>query len=82
MAVIEFEEALNVRTIPSYFADVVKSSDYNDDIVVKFPENTHVDLAGLQILLSMKKEVEKNGKSFQVEGLEDTLLEYFGQIVE
>ncbi len=82
MAVIEFEEALNVRTIPSYFADVVKSSNYNDDIIVKFPENTHIDLAGLQILLSMKKEVEKNGKTFKVEGLEDTLLGYFEVVVE
>ncbi len=82
MATIEFAESLNVRTIPSYFANVVKSSDYNDDIIVKFPEGTNVDLAGLQILFSMKKEVEKNGKSFKVEGLEATLLSYFELVVE
>ena len=76
MAKIEFDGSLNVRTISSYFSSIIKTANYDEDMVVTFPDDTNIDLAALQILIAMKKEVEKNGKTFKVQGLEKTIESY------
>ena len=62
MSVMEIDDNLNVRTMGKYFKNVFKAANYNEDITVKFPEGAHVDLAGLQILYAVKKELDKNMK--------------------
>ncbi len=74
---VELDDSLNVRTMASVFNSVIKKADYTDDITVRFAEDCSIDLAGFQVLVSMKKELEKNGKSLIVLGLDNSnLLEY------
>ena len=76
MSVMEIDDNLNVRTMGKYFKNVFKAANYNEDITVKFPEGAHVDLAGLQILYAVKKELDKNQKKLIVEGLDNLFIEY------
>ncbi len=78
MSVIEINDNLNIRTMSKYFKNVIKGADYNDDITVKFncDGDAHVDLAGLQILYSLKKELAKNQKKLIVEGMDKLFLDY------
>lgn len=76
MSIMEIDDNLNVRTMGKYFKNVFKAANYNEDITVKFPEGAHVDLAGLQILYAVKKELDKNQKKLIVEGLDNLFIEY------
>ena len=78
MSVIEINDNLNIRTMSKYFKNVIKSANYNEDITVKFncEGPAHVDLAGLQILYAMKKELAKNQKKLIVEGMDNLFVEY------
>lgn len=76
MATIKFDESLNIKTLNKYFKKNIKGADYSKDITVSFTKDSSVDLAGLQILVAMKKELEKNGKKLKVDGLSDTLKSY------
>lgn len=76
MSVIEIGENLNIRTMSKYFKNVIKAANYNEDTTIKFPEGSHLDLAGLQILYSIKKELDKNQKKLIVEGLDNSFIEY------
>ena len=78
MSVIEINDNLNIRTMSKYFKNVIKSADYNDDLTIKFncDGDAHVDLAGLQILYAMKKELAKNQKTLIVEGMDNLFVEY------
>lgn len=82
MSLIEINDSLNIRTMGKYFKNVIKSANYNDDITVKFNTegDAHVDLAGLQILYSMKKELAKNQKTLIVEGMDNLFVEYLNII--
>ena len=42
--------------------------------------DAHVDLAGLQILYAMKKELAKNQKNLIVEGMDNLFVEYLNII--
>ncbi|MEI0531356.1 anti-anti-sigma factor [Brachyspira pilosicoli] len=76
MSVIEIDENLNIRTMSKYFKNTIKAANYNEDTTIKFPEDSHLDLAGLQILYSIKKELDKNQKKLIVEGLDKSFIEY------
>lgn len=76
MPIIEIEENLNVRTMGKYFKNVIKEANYNEDTTIKFAEGSNVDLAGIQILYSIKKELDKNQKKLIVEGLDNLFIEY------
>lgn len=76
MADIKINESFNVRTLSTYFESVIKKADYKEDINIEFPENTYIDLAGLQILVAMKKELEANGKNLTVVGVEESVIKY------
>lgn len=76
MSVIEIDDNLNVRTMGKYFKNVLKTANYNEDTTIKFTEGSTVDLAGLQILYAIKKELDKNQKNFIVEGLDNLFIEY------
>lgn len=76
MSVIEIDDNLNVRTMGKYFKNVLKAANYNEDTTIKFTEGSTVDLAGLQILYAIKKELDKNQKKFIVEGLDNLFIEY------
>ncbi len=82
MSVIEISDNLNIRTMSKYFKNVIKSADYNDDITIKFncEGDAHVDLAGLQILYAMKKELAKNQKNLIVEGMDKLFVDYLNII--
>ncbi|WP_300367593.1 anti-anti-sigma factor [Brachyspira sp.] len=82
MSVLEINDNLNIRTMSKYFKNVIKNADYNNDITVKFncDGDAHVDLAGLQILYAMKKELAKNGKNLIVEGMDNLFNEYLNII--
>lgn len=77
MSEIEFTESLNVRSVAKYFNPVIKKADFSDDIKVIFKDGASIDLAGLQILFAMRKELESNDKTLVIEGLSDEVLEYF-----
>ncbi len=77
MSQLEFNESLNVRSVAKYFNPVIKKSNFSDDVKVVFTDGATIDLAGFQILFSMKKELENNNKTLTIEGLPDTILEYF-----
>ena len=76
MATLEINDNLNIRTMGKYFKNTFKSADYNDDITIKFPAESTLDLAGLQILYAVKKELAKNSKELIVEGLDNLFIEY------
>ena len=76
MSVIDIDDNLNVRTMSKYFKNVLKAANYNEDTIIKFPEGSHLDLAGLQILYAIKKELDKNQKKLIVEGLDNLFIEY------
>ncbi|WP_295154058.1 anti-anti-sigma factor [uncultured Brachyspira sp.] len=78
MSVLEINDNLNIRTMSKYFKNVIKSADYNDDMTIKFncEGDAHVDLAGLQILYAVKKELAKNGKNLIVEGMNNLFDDY------
>lgn len=76
MSVIEINDNLNIRTMSKYFNNVIKNANYNDDITIKFPGDSSLDLAGLQILYAIKKELAKNSKQLIVEGLDNLFMEY------
>lgn len=82
MSVIEISDNLNIRTMSKYFKNVIKSANYNDDITIKFncDGEAHVDLAGLQILYAMKKELAKNQKNLIVEGMDNLFQDYLNII--
>lgn len=73
---LNIDDNLNIRTVGKYFKNIIKSSDYNDDITIKFPGESTLDLVGLQILYAIKKELDKNEKQLIVEGLDDLFVEY------
>lgn len=77
MALIEFTESLNIRSLSKYFNPVIKKADYSEDIKVVFHDGSTIDLAGFQILYAMSKELKINGRKLVVEGLSDTTLKYF-----
>ena len=77
MSVIEFSESFDVRSLSKYFTPVVKKSDYSEDIKVIFYDGATVDLAGIQVLYAMSKELTSNGKKLVIDGLPDKALEYF-----
>lgn len=76
MANIKINESFNVRTLSAYFESVIKKANYKEDITIEFPENTYLDLAGLQILVAMKKELDANGKNLTVVGAEESVIKY------
>ena len=78
MSIIEINDNLNIRTMSKYFKNVIKSADYNEDMTIKFNTegDAHVDLAGLQILYAIKKELAKNQKNLIVEGMDNLFVEY------
>lgn len=76
MTTLEFSDSLNTRTMAKYFKNTIKKADYSDDLEVKFPEDSNVDLAGFQILYAIKKELEKNGKKLTISGLNNLFVEY------
>lgn len=79
MTTVAFSESLTTRTLNKYFKSSIKSADYTDDIKVIFDKNTSIDLAGMQILYAMKKELESNGKSLIIEGLPELFLDYINK---
>lgn len=76
MTTLEINESLNTRTLSKYFKNSIKKANYLDDLHVKFPADSNVDLAGLQILYAMKKELIKNNKNLTIEGLNNLFIEY------
>ena len=82
MSVIEINDNLNIRTMSKYFKNVIKSANYTEDMTIKFncEESAHVDLAGLQILYAVKKELAKNQKKLIVEGMDNLFVEYLNII--
>ena len=77
MSVIEFSESFDVRSLSKYFNPVVKKSDYSEDIKVIFHDGATADLAGIQVLYAMSKELASNGKELIIDGLPNKALEYF-----
>jgi len=77
MSVIEFTESFNVRSLSKFFNPVVKQADYSEDMKVIFHDGATVDLAGIQVLCAMSKELSSNGKELVIDGLPDKALEYF-----
>ena len=76
MTTLEINDNLNIRTMGKYFKNTFKSANYNDDITIEFPPESNLDLAGLQILYAIKKELAKNGKELTVNGLDSLFIEY------
>lgn len=69
MAEVKIENALTVKTLRDTFEHTIKTLDYTEDITVTLCEGCELDLAGIQILLSMKKTAEQNGKNVRFQGV-------------
>lgn len=76
MATLIINDNLNVRTMGKYFKNTFKSADYSDNVTIEFPNESTLDLAGLQILYAIKKELNKNGKNLTINGLDNLFIEY------
>lgn len=72
MTEVNLEKGISIRNLHKVFEEQIKPADYTDDVVVKMPEGFQPDLAGVQVLISMKKTAAKNGKTVSFEGIAES----------
>ncbi|MEK6796118.1 MAG: STAS domain-containing protein [Spirochaetota bacterium] len=75
MEIVDIKMPLTMATLPDIMEERISRVTYDKDVVVRLSGD--VDLLGLQVLMTMRKQAERNKVGFSVEGLPERYKRYF-----
>lgn len=75
MEIVDIKLPLTMATLPDIMEKRISRVSYENDVVVRLAGD--VDLLGLQVLMTMRKQAERKKVGFSVEGLPERYQRYF-----
>jgi ABC-type transporter Mla MlaB component len=75
--IIEPPSELTIKTVGELYAQTKEQMDEYEIVFVNLVAVSEIDTAGIQLLISLKKEVDAKGKIFDVVGLSAEVDEIF-----
>ena len=74
------EGRIDTKTSPILESDIQKYIDSTDNMILDFTNVDYISSAGMRVLLALHKKLNKNGGTFKVINVKDSILDIFNLV--